>query len=180
VSPTGVRVRRAVPADVSRLKELGVLGWETTYHTFVQPENRRAYHAGAFWSLATLERVVRDPRCVTLVSEEDTAVISGFLTVEPAARDQVELTRFYVDSARRGAGIGATLFAAALDLVRVHATVMLVNVIADNHSARAFYERAGCRLTRLEPTLVGDQQVGDAWYELVLRDVGCGEVRSRR
>jgi ribosomal protein S18 acetylase RimI-like enzyme len=82
----------------------------------------------------------------------------------------VELTRFYVDPERRGEGVGAALFAAALELAQAHAVVMLVNVFADNHGARAFYERAGFRLTRLEPTLVGDQEVWDAWYELVMSD----------
>jgi ribosomal protein S18 acetylase RimI-like enzyme len=161
-------IRPAQLADVPRLKELGVLGWETTYGHIVRPENRARYLAGGFWSHDTLSGVVSNPACLTLAAATDDSVL-GFLTVEPAQPGSVELTRFYVDPTLRRSGIGSALFGAALDWSRAQAArSMIVNVFADNTVGCAFYERAGFRLTRLCPTTVGDQIVRDAWYELEL------------
>lgn len=160
------RLRSATDDDVPRLKELGVLGWETTYQGFVSPENRAAYLAGPFWSNERLTAIVNDPASLTLVAEDTAGWISGFLTIEPVEEGVVELTRLYVDPNARGSGVGAVLFEAGLDWSRDHgARSMLVNVFADNHGGRRFYERAGFTLTRLEPYAIGDQVVGDAWYE---------------
>jgi len=163
-------VRPAQPTDVPRLQELGVLGWETTYGEIVAAHNCQLYLSGSFWSLDTLDRVVRDLHSLTLVSEEPDKTVSGFLTVEPIAEDRVELTRFYVDPNVRRGGIGSALFSSALDWSRVSgAHAMLANVFADNAIGRAFYERVGFRLTSLDPNyIIGDQTVGDAWYELTL------------
>jgi ribosomal protein S18 acetylase RimI-like enzyme len=163
------RIRPARPEDVPRLRELGVIGWETTYASFVAAHNRARYLAGPFWSLETLNRIVRDPACLTLVSEEPDGTIGGFLNIEPVEDQRVELTRFYVDPEIRRGGAGSALFNAALTWSRERsARSMLVNVFADNTIGRAFYERAGFQLTSLDPYVIGDQTVGDAWYELLL------------
>lgn len=160
------QIRPATSDDVPRLKEIGVLGWETTYHEYVSPENRAAYLAGPFWSLERLTTIVSDQSCLAVLAEGTHNQASGFLTIEPVEDDIVELTRFYVDPSTRGGGIGAALFDAGLAWARDHgARSMLVNVFADNHGGRRFYERAGFTLTRLEPYAIGDQIVGDAWYE---------------
>ncbi len=165
------RLRRATLSDVPRLKELGVLGWETTYHAFVSPENRASYLAGPFWSLDRLRDIVRDPHSLSLVAVDDGESVGGFLTIEPAEDGVVELTRFYVDPSSRGRGIGAALFEAGLNWSHDHGVrSMLVNVFADNHGGRRFYERAGFTLIRLEPFTIGDQIVGDAWYERGIGD----------
>jgi GNAT superfamily N-acetyltransferase len=161
-------IRVARRADVPRLRELGALGWETTYQEIVRPENRAAYLAGDFWSETTLSRVVSDPACLALVASSEVS-LDGFLTAEPAGGATIELTRFYVDSIRRRTGIGAALFEHALAWARGRgARTMTVNVFADNTIGCAFYERAGFRRTRLCPTIVGDQTVRDAWYALEL------------
>ena len=159
-------LRPATLDDVPRLKELGLLGWETTYHEYVSAENRASYLAGPFWSLERLRGIVSDDASLTLVAEDTGGHAGGFLTIEPVEDGVVELTRFYVDPAARGNGIGSALFEAGLEWSRDHgARSMLVNVFADNHAGRRFYERAGFTLTRLEPFTVGGQIVGDAWYE---------------
>lgn len=161
-------IRPARTEDVPRLRELGIVGWETTYADFVLPHNRRAYLDGHFWSAARLSEIVRHSECLTLVAEIDSRV-AGFLTLEPVADQQVELTRLYVDPGARRGGIGKQMLSQARrDAAASGAREMLVNVFADNHIGRAFYEREGFRLLRLEPTQVGDQQVGDAWYLLAL------------
>ena len=160
-----LRLRSATLDDVPRLKELGVVGWETTYHEFVSPENRAGYLAGPFWSLERLREIAGDPACLTLVAENASGHVNGFLTIEPVEDGVVELTRLYVDPASRGSGIGAALVEASLAWSRDYgARSMLVNVFADNHGGRRFYERFGFTLTRLEPYTIGDQVVGDAWY----------------
>jgi ribosomal protein S18 acetylase RimI-like enzyme len=160
-------LRRATLNDVPRLKELGVLGWETTYHEYVSAENRARYLSSPFWSLERLRSIVANAGLLALVAEAADGEVAGFMTVEPAGDATVELTRLYVDPASRGSGIGALLFEAGVEWSREQgARWMLVNVFADNDGGRRFYERAGCVLTRLEPTAVGDQVVGDAWYEL--------------
>lgn len=163
---TAPRLRPATPDDVPRLKELGILGWETTYHAFISAENRAGYLDGPFWSLDRLTAIVSDPANLTLAAEDAAGSIIGFLTIEPAGNDVVELTRFYVDPSVRSSGVGASLFDAGLEWSRAEgAGSMLVNVFARNDGGRRFYERAGFVLTRLEPYAVGDQIVGDAWYE---------------
>lgn len=164
-----VTVRAARADEAGRLRELGVTGWETTYAAFVLPHNRRAYLAGPFWSADRLATIITDPRCLALVAAAGDTVV-GFLTVEPAGQGEVELTRLYVDPEQRRGGVGQQLLGNALDFAqRSGARSMLVNVFADNAIGRAFYEREGFRLLRLEPTRVGDQEVGDAWYA---RDIG--------
>jgi diamine N-acetyltransferase len=163
-------LRPAISDDAPRLKQLGVLGWETTYHAFVSAENRAGYLAGPFWSVERLAAIISDPACLTLVAEDSTGQADGFLTIEPVDDDVVELTRLYVDPANRGAGVGAALVEAGLAWARDRgARSMLVNVFADNHGGRRFYERAGFTLTRLEPYAIGDQMVGDAWYSVGVR-----------
>jgi L-amino acid N-acyltransferase YncA len=171
---TGMPVlRRATPEDVPQLKELGVLGWETTYHTYVCPANRAAYLAGPFWSLQRLEALTRDARCLALVAEDNTGRVTGFITLEPASERRVELTRLYVDPTRQRSGISTTLYDAGLAWARgTGAPSMLANVFAENDAGRRFYERAGFVLTDLSPTQVGDQTVADACYELPLDDRG--------
>jgi ribosomal protein S18 acetylase RimI-like enzyme len=162
--PGNLMIRAARPDDAPRLKQLGIIGWETTYADFVSPANRARYLAGAFWSLARLRAVLDDPACARFVAEQAGAVI-GFATFEPHAAGRVELTRLYVDPQTRRGGAGRALLDAGLAWARtIGAHSMLVNVFADNAIGRAFYEKAGFALTELAPTVVGDQIVGDAWY----------------
>jgi GNAT superfamily N-acetyltransferase len=117
-----------------------------------------------------LREIAGDPASLTLVAENTGGHIGGFLTIEPVADGVVELTRLYVDPASRGSGIGAALVEAGLAWSRDQgASSMLVNVFADNHGGRRFYERSGFTLTRLESYTIGDQIVGDAWYERGVR-----------
>lgn len=158
-------IREARPDEAPRLRELGVTGWETTYAGFVLPHNRHLYLDGPFWSVERLAAIAADPDCLTLVAESDGA-LAGFLTVEPAGPQQVELTRLYVDPEHRRGGVGKRLLDTAIDAAwRSGARSMLVNVFAENAIGRGFYEREGFRLLRLEPTTVGDQELADAWYE---------------
>ena len=163
-----VHIRRAVTGDAERLKEIGVTGWETTYAGFVEPENRRKYLNGAFWSVERLRQIIGDPSSITLVAVMNDGTI-GFITVEPHDAGEYELTRLYVDPDVRGGGIGQRLWGTALeDLRQRDVTSVLVNVFGDNSAGRRFYERLGFGLTLETTTDVGTQTVYDVWYRLEL------------
>lgn len=162
-------IRAAHVDDATRLRELGVIGWETTYAAFLRPENRRAYLNGRFWSADRLGAVINASDCTTLVAETNGRV-AGFLTLEPHPSGDIELTRFYVDPDERGHGIGGKLWQAALaHLDPVGTYAILVNVFGDNQNGRRFYERLGFELTEETTTNVGDQTVYDVWYRLTVR-----------
>jgi len=162
-------IRSALPGEAERLQELGITGWETTYADFLLAENRREYLAGLFWSVERLRAIIEDAACWTLVAEIDAAV-AGFLTLEPDAAGEVELTRFYVDPAYRGKGAGRQLWQHAHDLLQTGLVpTVLVNVFSDNHAGRRFYERLGFSLIEETTTVVGSQTVYDVWYRLALR-----------
>lgn len=175
VSSTGQQpdwvIRSARIADVPRLRQLGILGWETTYSDFIRPENRAAYLSSPFWSDRTLSLVVVDPADIALVGESPADGVVGFITVEPYRPDstRLELTRFYVHPDWRRSGLGSDLLAHALQRIdRGTVPELMVNVFARNTVGRSFYERAGFRLVEIVPVTVGDQIDEDAWYALAL------------
>jgi ribosomal protein S18 acetylase RimI-like enzyme len=161
---SGLLIRQARVEDAGRLRELGVAGWETTYAGFLRPENRRAYLNGAFWSVERLSAISEARNCTTLVAEVEGRVM-GFLTLEPHASGDIELTRFYVDPKVRGHGVGGKLWQRALaQLTAGDTRAILVNVFGDNRDGRRFYERLGFALIEETTTTVGDQTVYDVWY----------------
>ena len=163
-----VRIRRGMPKDAERMKEIGVTGWETTYAGFVEPENRRRYLNGAFWSVERLRAVNSNAAAIVLAAIIDGQTV-GFITVEPHDEGEYELTRLYVDPGVRSGGIGRRLWDAALDDLRTRGvTSVLVNVFGDNWAGRRFYERLGFTLTLETTTDVGSQTVYDVWYRLEL------------
>jgi len=163
-----LKIRAACPDEAGRMRELGITGWETTYHDFLQPENRQAYLNGPFWSVERLWVLTERDDCSVLVAEIG-EMVAGFLTLEPHADGPVELTRFYVDPAYRGQGIGQKLWQIALDILHADGvSTVLVNVFGDNLSGRRFYERLGFTLSEETTTIVGSQTVYDVWYRLEL------------
>lgn len=167
------QLRPARPTDAPRLNELGRLGWETTY-PWVTPENRVAYLSGAFWSLDRLVALTHDANALMVVAADSTDHPVGFASVEPTEDDAAELTRLYVDPTARSGGIGALLFAAAREWAEARgAHCLRINVFADNHGGRRFYERQGAVLTELCPFTLNEQVLDDAWYELPLSNGGA-------
>lgn len=161
-----VVIRLAMADEAERLQELGITGWETTYADFLRAENRAAYLAGPFWSVGQLREIIEDGACWALVAEVEEAV-GGFLTLEPDAAGEIELTRCYVDPAYRGNGVGRELWQHALDLLQAkRVPTVVVNVFGDNHAGRRFYERLGFTLIEETTTTVGSQTVYDVWYRI--------------
>lgn len=163
-------LRPARADDAPRLNELGRLGWETTY-PWVHPHNREIYLSGAFWSLSRLEALATDADALLVAATDASDRAIGFASVELTDDRATELTRLYVDPQLRSGGVGAALFAAARDWsTERRARCMRINVFADNHRGRRFYERNGAVLTELCPFTLNDQVLDDAWYELPLAD----------
>lgn len=164
----GWSLRPARADEARRLNELGRLGWETTY-PWVLPHNREVYLSGAFWSLARLEALAGDADALLLAAADADDRAIGFASVELTDDGATELTRLYVDPGLRSGGVGAALFAAARDWSAARAArCMRINVFADNHAGRRFYERHGAVLTELCPFTLNEQVLDDAWYELPL------------
>jgi ribosomal protein S18 acetylase RimI-like enzyme len=159
-----VRLRSAAPADADRCKELGVLGWETTYASYVHEHNRRAYLDGEFWSIEQLKAVLGDELAVNLIAELDGQTV-GFITTEKLEDGRYEVTRLYVDPETRSRGVGTRLLTAVFDELRARGVAeVLVNAFGDNHAGRRFYERHGFELIEDTWTTVGDQCLSDVWY----------------
>jgi ribosomal protein S18 acetylase RimI-like enzyme len=160
----GMTLRAAEPADAERCKELGVIGWETTYSDYVHEHNRRAYLNGDFWSIARLRSVFADDAAINLVAERDARVI-GFITTEQLDDGRYEVTRLYVDPEIRSQGLGGRMLQAVFGELRSRGVAeVIVNVFGDNHAGRRFYERHGFQLTDDIWCMVGDQRLSDVWY----------------
>lgn len=159
-------IRRAIRADVERLKEIGIRGWDTTYAGYVHEHNRRAYLNGAFWSIERLRTVLEDPASINLVAVQRGNVI-GFITTERLEDGRYEVTRLYVDPEIRSRGIGGRLLQDVLDALSTRGvSEVLVNAFGDNHAGRRFYERHGFELIEDTWTTVGDQTLSDVWYAM--------------
>jgi ribosomal protein S18 acetylase RimI-like enzyme len=115
-----------------------------------------------------LERTT--PQTPTLVSEGHDGRIIGFVTAGPSRSHrrffQGEISQLYVQPAFQGANHGRRLFLAASNrLVEAGYQGLIIWVVADNTSARSFYE------------MMGGAQVGEttrSFAGVPLREVAYG------
>lgn len=94
------------------------------------------------WSVDQFWRELAGDDRDYLVAEQDGAVVgyAGTSTIEPDS----DLQTLAVHPSAQGSGIGAKLLQAMLERARERgATSMILEVRADNSSARRIYERAG-------------------------------------
>lgn len=109
-----------------------------------------ALHAAAFapergWTAQEIGALAADGRLVAASDD------SGFALISLAA-DEAELLTLLVAAERRGRGIGAALLDAALgEATQAGATVMHLEVAADNLAAISLYRAAGFNETGRRP-----------------------------
>ncbi|MEV7890726.1 N-acetyltransferase family protein [Streptomyces sp. NPDC002817] len=170
---SGPRVREMTLADVDRVAQIRVRGWQSAYRGIVpQPyldalsvtedaEHRR-------------ERLRRsDGSVVNLVAEQDGELL-GRAAHGPYREDEVrtadaELYAIYVDPGRYGAGIGHALLQESVRRCAAGHDRMHLWVLKGNTRARAFYERAGFRPDGTEePFEVDGVPVPEVRYTLAL------------
>jgi [ribosomal protein S18]-alanine N-acetyltransferase len=95
------------------------------------------------WSLRSFEKLLVAHHAIVTVAEQGDGSVGGF-TVVLLAADEAELANIAVSPARRGAGVGRQLLAAALDMARdAGAGTVYLEVRPSNARARALYAAAG-------------------------------------
>jgi ribosomal-protein-alanine N-acetyltransferase len=119
-----VRLRPAIPADVPRFAALQAASFETP------------------WSAQALDSTLAGERGIAFAAEIDGRV-EGFVFARVAA-GEAEILTIAVDPARRRAGLGERLAAAAIEAARTAAAeTVFLEVATDNPAAIALYEKLG-------------------------------------
>ena len=164
-----MRVRRAAPADAAALAAFGERTFRDAFGALNRADDVDAYTAKTYGE-AQQRREIEDPDAVTLVAEEEGAVI-GFALLRRSASPfgDIELARFYVDRGWHGRGCAQTL------LVEVEATArtlggkaIWLSVWERNPRGIAFYAKSGFRDVGSQPFVVGSDLQTDRIMVLML------------
>jgi ribosomal-protein-alanine N-acetyltransferase len=102
-------------------------------------------HADAFeapWSGDEILRFAADPGGRALVAEGEDGGIAGFILCRLIA-GEAEVLTLAVRTAARRRGVASALLGAAIDLTRITAASMFLEVAEDNPGAIALYAAAG-------------------------------------
>ena len=143
-------VRPLTDADIDAVAALNVRTWQAGYAGIMPAEVLDALDPAAF--AETRRSRSAPPGAQTLVAA-DGGTIVGFVSFGPHSRQHGgaeyvdgigEIYAIYVTPERWGTGAGHALMAAARQaLAAVGHAEMRLWVLAENHRARRFYERAG-------------------------------------
>ena len=128
-------IRKAVPSDEKRIRELFVEMLRSIYHTDEVEEYEDGY----------LDKFFSDGDDVIFVSEFDGSVI-GYISVESHREDRlyIYIDDFCVDCSHRGNGIGSKLIKKAEEYsTEIGISAACLHVDKINTSAIMFYERLG-------------------------------------
>lgn len=146
-------VRRAKGEDVAAIAEIHVRSWRAAYRGILPDElldGLSVSERAASWR-ALLDGGEED--WLVLVAESGDGELAGFCSVATPSRDPgadqatAELGALYIDPGRWRRGVGTTLLTAALEeLSGVGLRDVVLWVLPENRTARAFYERFGFKL----------------------------------
>ncbi|MEU5550889.1 GNAT family N-acetyltransferase [Micromonospora sp. NPDC047793] len=146
-------IRREEPEDAEAIARVHVSGWQAGY-AGIMPDEVLGRLNPVAWAQRRRALGTADPEhpFTTLLAEVDGA-LAGFTTFGPYRNNQDrgdldpaygEVVALYVAPAHWGDGTAPALFTAAHDGLREHGwSEYRVWVLADNHRARRFYQRAG-------------------------------------
>ncbi|PYC87943.1 GNAT family N-acetyltransferase [Streptomyces tateyamensis] len=142
-------IRPGGPADAPAVAALHAESWRTAYAGIVPPAvlgDGLAAQRAELWELR-LEADYGEPAAqpVLLLAESGDGDLLGFGYLVPQPDGRVLLDNLHVRPGRTGAGLGGALLGALrAETARSHPGAPLyLEVLADNHRAIAFYERAG-------------------------------------
>ena len=156
---TALRIRRAEPADVAALGELGIALMRTHYifddRRFLEPTQDDAAGYARF-----LQGQLENAASIVLVAEQHGRIVGyAYAAVEPLSWKELRGECGYIhdllvtDSAR-GRGAGDRLLDAAIEWLRERGMPRVVlGTAAPNEVAQRLFERRGFRPTMIEMTL---------------------------
>jgi len=179
--PTPFTIRRAAPDDARAIAEIGVAGWQAAYRGILPSD----FLAGLLVhprELAWRARLESDDEdgAPAWVAETDGRVL-GFVAAGPPRDEELatdgaadparvaEIYAIYVLPGEWRRGVGRSLLDAARgDLDRRGARVLVLWVLEDNSSGRAFYEAMGWAPDGKRQTLdLGGIAVPEVRYRLL-------------
>lgn len=146
-----LRIRPEEDGDVDAVARVQVRAWQAGYAGIMPADVLAALDADA-WARRRRGRRAAGGPFATLVAELDGTVV-GFTTVGPYRHGQDnadldpaygEILALYVEPARWGTGVGPELLRRGCAVLSAEGFLEVrLWVLADNLSARRFYERAG-------------------------------------
>ena len=140
--PTGVEIRRAVPADAEALTRLHLDCWDDAYTGLMPQEILDAQRADAPARVDRWRTALASGRLIS-VAEHDSELI-GFVAAGPDTelpQLEIQLFALYVRAPWWGTGVGHALFVTA-----VGDRSACLWVLEGNDRTIRFYERQGFRL----------------------------------
>jgi ribosomal protein S18 acetylase RimI-like enzyme len=169
-----LQYRVASQADAEAIARLHVASWRDAYREFVPAAFLDALKVElriAYW-----REEIGDPAITVLLAESPQALV-GFCACGPShdserpAPGAWEIYHLHVPPSLRGQGVGAQLFASAVEHgTRAGCRALTLWVIAPNAAARRFYTRQGMRTDGAEQIrpLGGGPPVSEVRYRLDL------------
>ena len=164
-----MNIRPAIHTDAPAIARVHVDTWRVAYRGIVPDDylDSLSYDTrAAFWA-----RLISDPFTPSFVqvAEDDSAQIVGFVSGGPAPLDnptyEGELYAIYVLPKAQGKGVGRALIRACAQTLKERGTTsMLLWVLKDNPSARAFYESLGGQLLNEQQFELGGATLTEVGY----------------
>ena len=154
-------IRRATTADAGLLAEFGARTFFETFAADNTPEDMRLHLASA-WHPDLQRAEILDVEVDTLLACAD-GQLAGFAQVRRAqppagiaAREPVEIKRFYLDKPWQGQGLARALMDAVEQQARTRgARELWLGVWERNERAQAFYRKCGFRKVGTKIFVVG-------------------------
>jgi diamine N-acetyltransferase len=170
-----VSIRRATAADVAAFTAFGARTFQESFASDATPEDMRL-HLQATWRPELQAAEIANPAFDTLLACDPGGALAGFVQLRAghappgvAAREPVELWRFYVDKPWQGHGLAQRLMSAAVERARERGGLSLwLGVFERNARAQAFYRKCGFRPVGSQTFVVGTDPQRDV---LMLREL---------
>ncbi len=162
-----VRIREATPSDAAAIARVHIDTWRSAYGGIVSADYLA--HLCYAESESIWRGILADAassRCL-IVAAHDTGVI-GFVLGGPRRMGPIqytgELQGIYILAAFQRRGIGRQLTLAVARRLLALGNTMIVWVLADNGTARHFYEAFGGRLVAADQVEIGGTSLGYLAY----------------
>ncbi|WP_411816051.1 N-acetyltransferase family protein [Hyphococcus sp. DH-69] len=145
----GVRIRRAVPADLSALKDLGTKTFMDTFGGLYDPKDLDAYLSEGH-SREYYDELLSDDECAVWVADGNNGRLCGYcaagpcgLPVDNMPLNSGELYRLYLDAAQHGTGLSRAFMDIVIAWLETRFEHLYVGVYSENPRAQKLYQRYG-------------------------------------